>query len=144
MKAAPRLCVCDECKTNYGSCQLFKEYEICCNHLKKNCLRSAYVSDIGAEIEDDGEEHDQDEQLDVLLEGTVVALAADKKAYETFYLIQVTQEECPAQEDETDAWGKTIKVYFEYGKIPLLILTIGIQRLLSIVRLEINYQLFRI
>ena len=108
MKAAPRLCLCEKCKVDYGSCQLFEEYAIMCNHLKRNCLRSD-VAD-SADMEDDEENDEEAEQVDVLVATTVVALAADKKSFETFYLIEITQEESPAMKDETDHWGKSVKV----------------------------------
>ena len=33
--AASRLCLCSECNTEYGSCDLFKHYTINVKHLKK-------------------------------------------------------------------------------------------------------------
>jgi len=35
MQASPRICLCKECQVENGSCQLFKEYDITINHLKK-------------------------------------------------------------------------------------------------------------
>ena len=35
IKAAPRNCLCDLCKDQYGSCPLFKEYEIPVTYLKE-------------------------------------------------------------------------------------------------------------
>ena len=87
MKASPRICLCKECQVEYGSCQLFKEYDITINHLKKICLRSTFADRIGAEALEDDEFIDDDETTEVLIKDSIVALAAGTKACETFYLI---------------------------------------------------------
>ena len=39
-QASPRLCICQQCKVDYGSCSLFKEYEIQMQTLIEKVLRS--------------------------------------------------------------------------------------------------------
>ena len=39
-KASPRLCLSDFCVLNYGSCKLFKEYDVIVKQLKSTLLRS--------------------------------------------------------------------------------------------------------
>ena len=103
MKASPRICLCKECQVEYGSCHLFKEYDITINHLKKICLRSTFADRIGAEALED------DETTEVLIKDSIVALAAGTKARETFYLMKITEEEKEASIKETDKWGTKIK-----------------------------------
>lgn len=108
MKASTRICLCQECQVEYGSCQLFKEYEIPVKHLKQNCLRSTLEERIGAEaIEDD--EFIDDEVTEVLIKDSIVALAAGSKSRETFYLMKITVEETEASKSETDGWGTKVK-----------------------------------
>ena len=38
IKAAPRLCLCDYCKQNYGSCSLFVTYDLVMEQLKDAAL----------------------------------------------------------------------------------------------------------
>jgi hypothetical protein len=40
IKAAPRICLCETCMVNYGTCELFKEYEIPITQLKNTSVRS--------------------------------------------------------------------------------------------------------
>ena len=40
IKAATRLCICENCKLDYGSCPLFKSYELQVGLLKEPLLRS--------------------------------------------------------------------------------------------------------
>ena len=108
MKASPRICLCKECQVEYGSCQLFKEYDITINHLKKICLRSTFADRIGAEALEDDESIDDDETTEVLIKDSIVALAAGTNARETFYLIKITEEEREASTAETDEWGTNI------------------------------------
>ena len=39
-RVSPRLCSCDQCCTDYGSCELFSEYDLTVQELNKVCLRS--------------------------------------------------------------------------------------------------------
>ena len=41
IKAAPRIILCESCRTEYGSCVLFQEYDIPVQHLKEPSLRSS-------------------------------------------------------------------------------------------------------
>ena len=38
-KASPRICVCEKCKVNFGSCELFTEYSLSAHQLNKIFLR---------------------------------------------------------------------------------------------------------
>ena len=63
---------------------------------------------ICAEALEDDEAVDN-ETTEVLIKDSIVALAADTKACETFYLMKITEEEKEASITETDTWGKKIK-----------------------------------
>ena len=76
-------------------------------HLKKTCLRSSFIDRIGAEALEDDEAIDN-ETTEVLIKDSIVALAADTKACETFYLMKITEEK-EASITETDTQGKKIK-----------------------------------
>ena len=100
MKASPRICLCEKCQVEYGSCELFKKYDITIKHLKI-CLRSSFMDRIGAEALEDDEAIDND-TTEVLIKDSIVALAADTKACKTFYLMKITEEEKEASITETD------------------------------------------
>ena len=52
LRAAQRICLCDDCKKSYGSCSLFTTYSVNVGKLKGNTLRSA----MAMEISDDNAE----------------------------------------------------------------------------------------
>ena len=90
----------------YGSCELFKEYDITMKHLKKIYIRTSFMDRIGAETLKDDEAIDN-ETTEVLIKDSIVVLVADTKACKTFYLMNITEEK-EASITETDAWGKKI------------------------------------
>ena len=76
MKAAPRICFCEVCQEDYGSCSLFTEYDITIKHLQQICLRLSTLERIGFEPEEDEPTHDEP-AADVLLKDVVVSRAAE-------------------------------------------------------------------
>ena len=76
--------------------------------MKKICLRSTFADRIGAEALEDDESIDDDETTEVLIKYSIVAIAADTKARETFYLIEIIEEKREASTAETDEWGTNI------------------------------------
>ena len=44
IKASPRICICDECKFKYGSCELFTDCFLPITHLKEGTLRSQILA----------------------------------------------------------------------------------------------------
>ena len=88
--ASPRLCICDECASNYGSCALFTRYELDVCELRDIPLRSddhVPIEKVG-ESEDDG----------FIVPGMYVALRADdtddddttNKSNDMFWLVKIT------------------------------------------------------
>ena len=96
LRASQRLCICDMCRVDYGMCALFSEYELQVKFLKKTCLCSGFESNLGIDVdeESEGSEDIAHEKLTtgILVPGTIVALAAEKKSVDTFYLIKITME----------------------------------------------------
>ena len=57
LKASSRMCICETCQTEYGSCDLFKEYGLVVQELKQTCLRSGVGEEnLGIEVNDDMDE----------------------------------------------------------------------------------------
>ena len=81
MKASRRLCICEKCKNEYGSCSLFQEYEIVMQQLKRTCLRSGMVASDNLGIDFDGTDQDKQDKVaaEMLTKGAVVVIAADPK-----------------------------------------------------------------
>ena len=82
-KASPRLCLCNQCHSVYGSCDLFTLYEIRVQELNSTSLRS----NIPPPPEIVGEE----EVSDFVTPGTIVAAAAPKFSTDTVWLIKVVE-----------------------------------------------------
>ena len=51
IKAATRMCLCDNCQQNYGSCSLFVTYDPAMEQLKGAALRSSNVQEAVAPID---------------------------------------------------------------------------------------------
>ena len=109
MKASTRICLCEMCAVDYGSCELFVECPLVYSHGNNTSLRSSVKDYIGIDEQEDAEKEEEHEEEDPLQLGTVVALAADVKAIEAFHLIEITAEESFAACDETDRWGQRVK-----------------------------------
>ena len=73
-KAAPYICVCEECMIDYGSCSLFQ-----------TCLRSELQEPEQATSVSSNDFNDSD----FIVPNTYCAIAAGKSSSETFWLIQI-------------------------------------------------------
>ena len=51
MRAATRLCICDTCQKEYGSCSLFQEYGLVVGQLENTQLRLSNIDYAGVEDE---------------------------------------------------------------------------------------------
>lgn len=79
-KAAPRLCICKECKLKLGSCKLYKDYYLNVKNLKKTSLRS-----------DTGVPETQITHTDDFhYPGSICAVPTDDSSSDTFWLIKIT------------------------------------------------------
>ena len=99
-KAAPRLCMCDLCMNEYGSCQLFESYSLRVQDLHQPNLRS--VEEPQPEVV--GEETVND----FILPDTIVAVAAPKKSIDTVWFIRVVEVNRVRETMEVDSYGHQI------------------------------------
>ena len=98
IRAAPHLCLCDECGVSYGSCDLFQDYPLVVKILKKTSLRS----DIPKPVETNDNEDRELEMSDFLVPGTVCAVAADDSSNDTIWFIQIKTNEIANEEVKDD------------------------------------------
>ena len=92
IKASPRLCSCPQCLEIYGSCKLFKDYEVIVHNLNQLSLRSNF-EDYNPQSQ---QLEERDDVNEVLCKGSVVAVAADDKSPDTFWLVMVAEEQTAA------------------------------------------------
>jgi len=116
IKAANRLCICDECQSDYGSCALFKEYSLTVCQLQEKLLRSEveggeYVSEV-----EGGEYVSSKSAKDFLLAGSFCAVAADKNSTDTMWFIIINSEESTSKNNESDDYGFCIAAGQPYLK----------------------------
>ena len=109
-KAAPYLCVCDSCLTDYGSCDLFQPYDVPVPQKKRRppTLRS------------NDNEKSKDPIVDVITKqdditpGTVCAVASEEKSSDTFWLIKIDHLNSGSSFPVTDDYGHTVPVNQAY------------------------------
>ena len=63
----------------------------------------------GTDVDEIDEGRQEEVAAEMLARDTVVALAADPKSCESFYLIKITEEERAQTEDVEDSFGQVIK-----------------------------------
>lgn len=83
MKASLRLCVCDKCKIEYGSCDLFLPYNLPMATLNKFSLRSDILD---FDIDNDSNDDDCN---DFLIPNSYCAVAADSNSPDTFWFFKI-------------------------------------------------------
>ena len=111
IKAAQRLCVCDTCKIEYGSCPLFCEYEIVIQELNKTSLRSDFALEEPVITDED----DDKRVNEFLLPGSICAIAADTKSIDTVWFVKIVCEQ-DAEEDVVDDYGFRVALGQRYLK----------------------------
>jgi len=105
--AAPRICFCDLCKINYGSCNLFQTYELPTKQLKETALRSSSTCNEVVQTETTSSH-------DFLMPNSICALAADEKSHDTVWFVQI-EEEVVATETLFDDYGFQVnKGHFDF------------------------------
>ena len=107
-KAAPYLCIYKDCKTDYGSCPLFKECYHDVQKLNKTLLRSEMLSKV-LPGETTGDE-DDDNVLEFAQIHTVCAIPADERSPDTVNFVKIIDHHINNSEDQimTDDWSQTI------------------------------------
>ena len=112
--AASRLCVCDICKYDYGSCELFKKLSLTSRYYEPPCLRSAFNEDDDDDDDDDhdddGDEIDEEERdgyWDILCPNSFVAVANDS-CRDSVWFIQIIDNNCIVDKPEPDSYGQVV------------------------------------
>lgn len=92
---AERLCVCESCLEQYGTCSSFKEVELDVRQLKTTALRSHTEKDV------------TDEEIDkeFILPGSICAIAANEKSIDTVWFVKIIAEEETSQNEIIDDYG---------------------------------------
>ena len=108
IKAASRLCICDNCLVNYGTCDRFISHDLFILHLNKVTLRSSAKPDSNS-----NGNADETVANEFIVPGTVVALAADLSSIDIVWFVEIVKV-CLSQEDEKDDHGHTIRDRHEH------------------------------
>ena len=104
-KVAPRLCLCDSCVSKYGSCQMFKTYQLCCTQLKANFLWSQYQTELTEDTEVNN--------IGLIIPEMFCAIATSSTSADTVWLVKIV-EECVAAHDIEDNYGHKISQRQQY------------------------------
>ena len=99
-KAAKRLCVCDKCQLEYGTCELFKEFTLDIKHLKKNTLRPAFLDSLG--------KNTHQSIIDFAIPDSICAIGAYDKSHETVWFKKIMHGEQTAKDNITDDCSHSI------------------------------------
>ena len=105
IKAATRLCICEICKLDYGSCPLFKSYELQVGLLKEPLLRSDNI-EVSNTI--------KPASSDFFLSGSVCAVAAESKCSDTVWFIKIIEECLTESNTIVDDYGHQIAIGQSY------------------------------
>ena len=92
-KAADRICICDECKKSYGSCDMF----------------SIYVIQPVTEDNDQNTSH-------FIVEDSYVAFVADTSSVDTLWFVKIVNTSCIGNGNDSDDYGHTIPIGTHYLK----------------------------
>lgn len=114
IRAATRLCLCNLCKEDYGSCQLFSEHQLTSYNLNQVFLRSNNQTSTEDEI--DLADEDEIYMNNFVTPESYVAVAADKKSPDTVWFIKVIEADCESATDEEDDYGNIIPKGATYFK----------------------------
>ena len=109
--ASKRLCICDSCKTDYGSCSLFREYILESNELIQIFLRSSVPTP-----ENFNETEPNEDLSDYISPNSYVAVAADIYSIDTVWFIKVIENGCISTGQDGDDYGHFIMDGAKYNK----------------------------
>ena len=100
LKAANRVCVCQQCQKDYGSCNIFLSYPIICHKLNKTYLRSK-VTEQTALAESSA-------ICDFIVADSFIAIAAEESSMDSVWFIKVTKIDCVGNGKDVDDYGHVI------------------------------------
>ena len=95
-KAAPRLCLCDSRLSKYGSCEMFKMYQLNCTQPKANFLQSQYQTELTEDTEVTN--------IGLIIPETFCAIATSSTSADTVWFVKIVKE-CVAAHDIEDDYG---------------------------------------
>ena len=108
-KAAPHLCLCEDCHVEYGSCFLFKKYELQSYTVNPPSLRSEVLPPIQPDdLSEEEIEEDENSVESFIIWDTVVAVAVPPNSVDTIWLIYVKEINCLSLEECEDDYGHRI------------------------------------
>ena len=102
-KAAPYICSCELCIKDYGSCDVFKSYDLDVQILNETFLRSHDLQNVDTTNVDDA-----DDQFFAV--GSIGAVAAAENSPDTVWFIKVTKEVEESDQNLEDSWGNVVLV----------------------------------
>ena len=100
-RAATRLCICELCKSAFGSCHQFSNYTLSIAEKNKVYLRSNNAKP-------DQDEEDETDITDFVAAGSLVAVAADTKSIDTVWFVRVLENGCIGKDNDCDDYGNSI------------------------------------
>ena len=115
-KAADRLCICTSCQSNYGSCSLFKEFNLSVTMLNQVNLRSTMSVTDKCQPSSDPDCDDVSDITEYVVPDTYVAVAADSKSIDTVWFIKVAENNCISRGDDVDDYGHMIIENVKFNK----------------------------
>ena len=107
IKAAPRLCICDDCELEYGSCSLFNSYQLQVCVLKEPMLRSQNLELINLDTS-------QKASTDFFLTGSVCVVAAATKSADTVWFVKIIGDDIANDHNVVDYYGHQIAIGQNY------------------------------
>ena len=115
-KAASRLCLCESCQIDYGSCSLFQEYELRSQVVYPASLQPGIMPPI--QHNNILEEIDDNNMAEVfIVPDTVVAVAAAPESVDTIWLIHVNTTNCISfKEENVDDYQHVIPPGINFNK----------------------------
>ena len=107
-KASSRLCICIACQVEYGSCSLFKEYQLASQTFTPTSLRSSVLPP--TQISDESDDDDEDDTCDAFITtNSVVAMAANPESIDKVWLVHVVETICISfSKESTDDYDHKI------------------------------------
>ena len=112
IKASKRLCICDTCKTDYGSCSLFRE-----NILESNARIQIFLRSSVPTPENFNETEPNEDLSDYISPNSyVAAAAADINSIDTVWFIKVIENGCISTGQDGDDYGHFIMDGVKYNK----------------------------
>ena len=107
IKTSPRLCICDDCKLEYGSCSIFNSYQLQVCVLKEPMLRSQNLELINLDTS-------QKASTDFFLTGSVCAYAAATKSADTVWIVKIIGDDIANDHNVVDDYGHQIAIGQNY------------------------------